>query len=96
MLHVLCALPINLQDLVSHLKKGWLIRPGIGSEGEHGCNGAKSYPHLAVSDSSPVLSQSQHVQVHVVLPSSPQAETKTFTVPLQVHRVELRLLRKRG
>lgn len=92
MLHVLCALPVNLQDLVSHLKQGWVISTGVGSEGEQRCNEADSYPHLAVSDGGTVLGQSQHVQVHVVLPPPPQAETKTFTVPLQVHRVELRLL----
>lgn len=96
MLHVLCALPVNLQDLVSHLKEGWVIFTGVGVRGgEQRCNEADSYPHLAVSDSSTVLGQSQHIQVHVVLTSSPQAETKTFGVPLQVHWVELRLLRKR-
>lgn len=51
-----------------------------------------SYPHLAISDSSTVLCESQNIQVHVVLSSSSQAKAETFAVPLQVHRVELRLL----
>ena len=51
-----------------------------------------SYPHLSVAYGGSVLGQPQHIQVHVVLSAPPQAEAKTFGVPLQIHRVELWLL----
>lgn len=51
-----------------------------------------SYPHLSVSDSSAIFSQSQNIQVHAVLSSSSQAEAEAFTVTLQVHRVEFSIL----
>lgn len=76
-------------------RDGGVIFTGAESEGAQRWNEAYAYPHLAISDSGAVFGQSQHVQVHVVLPSSPQAEAETFTVPLQVHRVKLRLLRQR-
>lgn len=50
-------------------------------------------PHLAVPDGGAVLRQPEDVQVHVVLSPSPQAEAETLVVPLEVHGVELCLLR---
>lgn len=49
-------------------------------------------PHLPVADGRSVLSEPQHVQVHVVFSASPQAKAKAFVVSLQVHRVELSIL----
>lgn len=52
------------------------------------------YPHFSVAYSCSILSEPQHVQVHVVFSASPQAEAKAFVVSLQVHRVEFSILRE--
>lgn len=49
-------------------------------------------PHFPIPNCSSFFSKPQHVQVHVVLSSSPQAEAEAFVVSFQVHRVELRVL----
>lgn len=54
------------------------------------------YPHLSVAHSCSVLGKPQHVQVHVVLSASPQAEAESLVVSLQIYRVELSVLMEAG
>ena len=44
-----------------------------------------SHPHPAIADGRPVLSQTQHQQVHLVLPPPTDAEAKAFGTLLQLH-----------
>lgn len=51
-----------------------------------------SYPHPSVSYCWPIFCQSQHVQIHFVLPPSTDTESKSFGSFLHVHSEIIKIL----
>lgn len=72
---------------VLHLMQLWKVEPLV-------CD--QTYPHPPIADGWPILGQSQHKQVHFVLPPSTDTKTKPLHAFVQFHGEEVKVLRKLG